>query len=508
MLHGVMTLLGRSLRTDARSLHVSLTRGLILLIIYISLLITVFSRSRFGAPGLQLFRSLVWLNAVFSGLLSIGFFSTSISEEKEEDTLGLMQMAGISPLGIILGKVGGRVWQTLLLIAIQYPFMLLAVTLGGVTKDQVFSACVGIAACTFLFSGIGLLCSTIAARNRTASVLMTLGIAVYFGIPMIASEFLRYLRPNLRATTTTTAILDGIYNTSLYHRLNAILTSGFGESPWSSQVVTNIAGGIVCYLLSWRLFGVFAHSPVILVSTRGILAQPRGMLRWFAPGRPGNHPFAWTGFYFVGGGIGGLLLRIAASLLIFLIGSLITFVGGWGWNGDQLSGLLQLLGMLALTVDISILASRSIHEEVHGQTLQSLVMLPQPVSKTLYAKLGGALLVSLPFIGLMCLTLTFPRGVTNIDWYFNDHAGWFFSAHFVLVPHLAMVLSLYLRWGIIPLSVGLAIGSTTAWIGVFDAVRVGPADKGVWFGTIFVLLLCAACHFWIIRKLPEIAAER
>ena len=482
-------------------------RGLPILVVYISILFALSTSSRLGAPGLQMFRMLVWMNAIFAGLLSIGYFSTSISEEKEEDTLGLMQMAGISPLGILFGKVGGRVCQTLLLIAVQYPFTLLAVTMGGVTTDQVWSAYIGISACTFLFSGMGLLCSTIASRNRMASILMTLGIVVYIGIPLIASEALRYLQARRMMTGFWPGIFDGIHSTSLYIRIGVIITSGFGESPYSIQVVTNIAGGIVCYLLSWGLFGVCTQSPATERTTRGLLAHPRGMLRWFAPGRPGHHPFAWTGFYFVGGGIGGFLLRIAAYLLLVAIGSLIALIRGWGWD-THFSGLLQKIGLTLLALDVALLASRTVQEEVHGQTLQSLVMLPRPVSQVIYAKLGGALLVSLPGVTFLGLTLLLPHGFQNLDEYFNKHAGWFFVAHFVLAPHLAMILSMYMRWGIVPLSVGLAIGSTAAWVSYFDSVRIGPADRGVWVGTIVVLLISIACHFWMIRKLPTIAAQR
>ena len=482
-------------------------RGLPILVVYISILFALSTSSRFGAPGLQMFRMLVWMNAIFAGLLSIGYFSTSISEEKEEDTLGLMQMAGISPLGTLLGKVGGRVWQTLLLIAVQYPFTLLAVTMGGVTTDQVWSAYIGIAACMFLFSGMGLLSSTIASRNRMASILMTLGIVVYIGIPLIAYEALRYLQARRMTTGFWPGILDGVYSASLYVRIGTIITSGFGESPYSVQVVTNIAGGIVCYLLSWGLFGVCTQSPATERTTRGLLAHPRGMLRWFAPGRPGHYPFAWTGFYFVGGGIGGLLLRIGAYLLLVAIGTLIALIRGLGWDSNFAS-LLQNVGMTLLALDLSVLASRTVQEEVHGQTLQSLVMLPRPVSQIIYAKLGGALLVSVPGVAFLGLTLRLPHGPQNINYYFNEHAGWFFVAHFVLAPHLAMILSMYLRWGIVPLSVGLAIGSTVAWVSLFSSVGIGPADRKVWIGTIFVCVICTACHFWMIRKLPTIAAQR
>jgi len=54
---------------------------------------------QFGAPGLRFFYGISYLNLAFLTLLGISFFSTSISEEKEEDTLGLMLMAGSARWG-------------------------------------------------------------------------------------------------------------------------------------------------------------------------------------------------------------------------------------------------------------------------------------------------------------------------------------------------------------------------------------------------------------------------
>src|SRR6185312_9394696 len=98
----------------------------------------------FGAPGLHFFRGIAYLDATFMTLLGVSFFSTAITEEKEEDTLGLMLMAGISPVGILLGKSGSRLIQALLLVTVQYPFMLLAITLGGVTQYQIWCAYVAL----------------------------------------------------------------------------------------------------------------------------------------------------------------------------------------------------------------------------------------------------------------------------------------------------------------------------------------------------------------------------
>ena len=108
MIRDAFVLLERSLRIDARSGSAHLARLGLMGTIYLALWYTLVTKPQFGAPGLHFFQGIAYLDATFMTLLGIGFFSTSITEEKEEDTLGLMLMAGISPLGILVGKSGGR----------------------------------------------------------------------------------------------------------------------------------------------------------------------------------------------------------------------------------------------------------------------------------------------------------------------------------------------------------------------------------------------------------------
>ena len=131
MLRGIFALFFRSLRGDSRSVWVHLAWLFLLLVIYIALWFAQVQADYLGAPGRNFFRYVIYLNAIFVTLLGVSYFSSAISEEKEEDTLGLMTMAGISPLGILLGKSTTRLFQVFLLLALQYPFTLLAITLGG-----------------------------------------------------------------------------------------------------------------------------------------------------------------------------------------------------------------------------------------------------------------------------------------------------------------------------------------------------------------------------------------
>lgn len=516
MFQGLLALLGRSLRIDSRSWQVHLARIGLLLAIYISLTYAFATSARFGAPGLRFFRAIVWLNAIFATLLGIGFFSTAISEEKEEDTLGLMQMAGIIPLGILLGKVGGRLCQALLLIVVQYPFTLLAVTLGGVTPNQILCAFVGLTSYLLMLAGLGLLCSTVASSNRSASALMIVGLLIYAAVPYFAYETYQGLVANglLSPKSIWARSLWQISSTCLFLQINTIMTSAFGESPWSIQAISNVLGAAAGFLTAWALFAVCTVNPGPEAASRGLLSSKVIGVRWFSPGRPGANPFVWKDYHFVGGGHGMILARIAFYLALLLVSILLSEIW-WASNITQSMyayqwtiGLYQALLLPIIAIETAVLAGRSLHDEFRGQTVAALLMLPENVVLTVYSKFAGAMLAAIPGVTcLMLASLGLPGGRENVREFLRESAGWFFLVHFALIPHLSMVLAMYMRWGFVPLAIGSSIASLFGWVSLFEASRIGPSHALVWLATILVSAICLGCHLWLVIGLPKAAAR-
>ena len=139
MLRGIFALFFRSLRGDTRSVWVHVSWMFLLLVIYALMWFAQWTEKFVGAPGLMFFRTVLITNAVFMTMLGISYFSSAISEEKEEDTLGLMTMAGISPLGILLGKSTTRLFQAALLLAVHDPLSAMADTDVGLLEQVLAS---------------------------------------------------------------------------------------------------------------------------------------------------------------------------------------------------------------------------------------------------------------------------------------------------------------------------------------------------------------------------------
>ena len=185
MFSGTLAMLHRAIRLDARLTRTHLFRLSFALLVYGALIyLQIISASLLGAPGLKLFATMTWLNLVLISLAGVSFFATAITEEKELDTLGLLKMAGIDPLGILLGKSTSRLLGTILLLLVQLPFTLLAITLGGVTLGQVLAAYCSLTAYMVLLANVGLLCSVMFRRGGTASGVTVLFLVAYFAAPV------------------------------------------------------------------------------------------------------------------------------------------------------------------------------------------------------------------------------------------------------------------------------------------------------------------------------------
>jgi ABC-type Na+ efflux pump permease subunit len=509
MFSGVLALLERSLRVDARALAPHLARFGLMATIYVAVCYASSTSGKFGAPGLRFFQSIAYLNLVFMTLMGVSYFSTTITEEKEEDTLGLMMMAGISPLSLLLGKSVAPLIQAMLLICVQYPFTILAVTMGGVTQDQVRATYVAMLAHLILLSGVGLLCSTVSARNRTASLRMTLFVIVSFLIPAICGRSLAFFSwkpPALRSA------LQWISESSVFLQMGDILASGFQEALISPQVITNIAIGCLGYVLSWCLFGQVVQNLSTEPTTRGLTARSTNSLRIFSAGRPKVEPFAWKDFYFVGGGIGAMLIRFALYIAVYFVAVLIAeglLFGGLPTGRKAATGIYLVLMMFAIAIDAGLVVSRSLHEEFKGQTLTSLILTPSTTGWILYAKIVGSLLVWLPAPACLIFGITqLPDGYRCVDDFFRRPGPPFWLiAHLLFVPHAAAVAATFVRWGALPIAIGLSIGSGFLSGSFFNAIRASDNHPAVYLVALFVLGLCAASHLVVWLRVEAISAK-
>jgi ABC-type transport system involved in cytochrome c biogenesis permease component len=521
MFSSTMALFTRSFRVDARSTLPHVLRLLFACAILLELIWTHEMELMFGAPGLTVFMWISWLNFAVISLAGIGYFSSAISEEKEEDSLGLLKMAGVGPVALLLGKSTTRLVSVLLLLAVEFPFVLLSITLGGVTMHQVIAMAAALAAYLIFVANLGLFCSVVAANTRRASTMVTVTLILLLAVAPILAQVCRIriaaANPDSIAKYCFAGYIKWEDRLSMWSRVLAITSTGFDESPLSGQVLFDLAAAIAFFGLSWTGFERFTrerNSAGMLsrVFVRSTVKRPR-----LHVGRAWTMALTWKDFNFVAG---GTRVLIGKFVLYFLV------IGGLVWlitHDDRRPDYPKVLGgsamctmIAAAVIELGLIASRIFREEVKANTLPLLMMLPKTATEIAAGKMACALPALIPaatyfVLGAMLNADDFHSGFKGI---FTSSAGWYFVTWFFIFLLVTAYASLVVKWGAFPLAVFLVFFCQMLLFTGFSAVSwtvfgAGSPREGMMFGTLLAISVPIIPVFarLIPKRLKKLAAR-
>ncbi len=468
-MQGTLALLTRALRYDMRNARTHLLRAafIIPVILFIYLAATV--GSSIGAPGLFFFKPLTYLNFVLISLAGISLFSSAITEEKEEMTLGLLRMAGISPLALLLGKGTSRLFTAVLILSVQFPFTLLAVTLGGITRNQVFATYIALLAYILLIANLGLFSSVFCSRSSRAALLTTICLALMFFGPFLLDALwnvvlaIDVLPDDSSLPSTVDTIFLWLTEISVWNRLGTISRSGFNDSPFSTQVIVDCVAAALLFLASWVSFDWFNHEEISAAPPRGLLprfSRKPGGKRTGMP-RPWKHPLAWKDYHFIAGGRRLAIAKFIAYLAIcgMITGFAAIMAPNPSFEREEIAGLLISVSLFGICLETSLMASRVFHDETKLHTLSNLVMLPISIPRMAYEKIAGCLW------GLFPATTLFLAGAilapsnfgTTLAEIITQPWHWVWIAQLIMFWHLIAWGSLQIKWGALPLAIAIVL---------------------------------------------------
>ena len=406
MLSKVLALLIRALRVDARRLPSHVMRLGLLGIVVIVLFYSQFIGLAMGAPGLWFFKGLSWINFIFGSLAGCLLFSTSITEEKEQQTLGLLRMADVGPLSLLLGKSAPRLLAVLLILSVQFPFTLLAITLGGVSWPQVHAAFWTLFAHIILMGMIGVLCSVVFRRSAAAvAVSFVLISGAVFG-PSIVLGFLSLGTPGPGASGWTIVAYDWLRagavqasEVSGAKQLSEVLASTFQGPIIGKQVVVNATAGLAVFGIAWLLFDVCnrtldaSASPAQNAVSKLLGGKRRSRRAWqFAIVGKDFHQFAW-GFWGFGVRLVGYAVVFGLLLILFNLGRLHRI------DLEEYGEMVMALTLyFFLPLELILLAARVFRGETREGTWPALMSLPLSLPEIAYAKVLGSLIAVVPLL--------------------------------------------------------------------------------------------------------------
>ena len=157
-------------------------------------------------------------------------------------------------------------------------------------------------------------------------------------------------------------------------------------------------------------------------------------------------------------------------------------------------------------------------DEVRLQTLSSLVMLPRTIAYLAYSKTLGCLLGLIPALTCLCLGSLLLPGL-NVNFVLQVLIApltWGIMLLVVVFLHLVAFLSLFVKWGALPLAVMTMapmmtccpvvqlVVTMTSRQGPPDLLRTLSATAVTW---VLLGLVCFVFQMMIIARLEEIGAK-
>jgi ABC-type transport system involved in multi-copper enzyme maturation permease subunit len=481
MMASFTALLTRTLRLDTRAVSTHVRRFCIAGLVLLLLAETSTMSTRMNAAGRALLGELAYTAAACITLFGISLFSSVITEEKEEQTIGLLRMAGLRPLAILLAKSGARVWDVLLVFAAVLPFALLAVTLGGVSTIQVIACAIALAAYLLMLAGIGVLLSVLRPTGQDAAAWLVGVLILTQVVP-----WLFWSAPWAQAVTAA----------SIWVRLGALLYSATPLSLVSTQLWVSLLVAVCCYALALALFDRFVRDEESQ-QARPLAARRGPLARLFTSRRPAPGLWAIVSKDLQVQCGGRLMMAIKLVSLLVLIGVCLGIAAhsrNEPLDAVTIGKFVQFICLWWIPLEVAINLSRMFSTEIREQTLSTLLTLPYGAAAIAHAKLLAVAISISPALLVLGIGVALaPRGFTDaVTDAFSTPGGWSAITFVALFWYLSCFMSLVMRRGALAGAVGVMF--LYYLIIVIFFARGGGATDTMVFISFITGLLCCAMH--------------
>jgi len=518
-----LALFGRYFQEEPRQIRSLAIKAGLLGITFLAVLTATQTRGRFGAPGLRFFSSILSVDFLFISFFGLELFGSAIAEEKEARTLGLLRMTALSSLAILLGKSTTRLISVLLLLVLQFPFVSLAVSLGGVSLTQVGAAYIVLATYTVYVCNLALLCSVWLPRTREAAAMTAVLLIASMLVPVLAPEVINELvsRGWLSAHGLAVPVMREIAvffrDTLPPVRFTRILQTGYSGGLLGWQTLVTVVESALFFALAWWSFDRCSRTESRVGPARGAVARRTSRLRLVSAGRVWHRALAWKEFNFAAGGKVVLALKVLAfpAGLVLVGYQSRSQIGNLHEATVLCSRVLLVTSLLLLAAEASFGASRLFWDEVRWRTLPMLIMLPRTSWDLARGKMIGFLVSMAPAavylgLGLVLDVATGCEGLEALVDALDETGFWFTLGAAALVLHLTVWFSLWMKSGAFAVAIGLLVVSVSLAQAMVAVLGFGTGNMHeAVFGFLAFLFagVCVPLQFRIGRTLRDVAGE-
>jgi len=252
-------------------------------------------------------------------------------------------------------------------------------------------------------------------------------------------------------------IAEGLVSASIATQMFKILQTGFTESPFGVQVISNFAAAAGLFGLSWLVFEPCTRSGKTAAPARSLFSRRLGTSGLFGAGRAWSIPLIWKDFHFVAGGFTMAAVKLVAYGLLVVLFAYLQYRWDSRIDIEELGDVAMIAMLIAGCVELSLLSSRVFQTELRWNTWPTLRMLPKSLPELVYTKVAGCLFTLGPALVYMGLgAMMHPGGFIDFCGdFFTEPGFWVAVFVFGFFLHLTAFLSLYVKWGALPLAIGM-----------------------------------------------------
>lgn len=239
---------------------------------------------------------------------------------------------------------------------------------------------------------------------------------------------------------------------------------GLCGKPGERQVICHVLAALGFFGLSWAGFERFTRERHTVGTAERIFAGPSQAMGRRRIDRAWSKALMWKDFYFVNGGMRMVRLQFVL-FFVFIVGIclLLTYLNSWRSQVSfkdlrQMVGTAAMLSMfVAALIELGLVTSRVFRDEVQAHTLPLLMMLPKSTAEIAWSKAASVLPSLVPaavyfLLGALLNSEEFLRVLENVVFTWGSAVS---VVWFVFLLHLAAFLSLFIKWGALPLAVFL-----------------------------------------------------
>jgi ABC-type transport system involved in multi-copper enzyme maturation permease subunit len=370
-----------------------------------------------GARSLQVLR--VFGYGLMAGILLLvpAFPATTLVREKLKGTLALLFNSPMTPSSIYLGKLGGVLGFTAILLVMTFPAAAACYALGGAGSQGGISALYGILAIAAVqLSTLALLVScnartTDGALRATYSLVLAICVVTLIPYELLRgkSDAMAVFASWLRCLSPIPAVMEVLGHGDVgAHGMTA------GTGVVSRYILLASVFSLICALatilrLNHRLFDRSRAAGIMTEDRSRELRVARRFFFLVDPQRRAGNMSLWINPVMVKEfrsrrfGRSHWMLRLIALCAILSLGlSYIAASGALGWGIEIIGGALVLLQVVLLILFAPSLASGLVSAERETGSWQLLRMTPLSSGRILRGKL---LSVAWPLLLLLCATL-------------------------------------------------------------------------------------------------------